>query len=110
MLKLISFITFLLFSYNLPAQTIQWENTIGGDQVEWNDFIQKTSDGNAIIGGYSYSNISGDKTENSKGLGDYWLVKLNINTGDLIWQSSSNNGQYIRYACNARRHRYPKRI
>ena len=38
--------------------------------------VQETSDGGYIIGGYSDSNISGDKTENSNGVDDYWVVKL----------------------------------
>lgn len=49
--RILLLISFLSFSYNLSAQTIQWENTIGGDDIEWNAFID----------GYSYSNISGDK-------------------------------------------------
>ena len=76
------------YTVKLFSQSIVWENTIGGNNTEWNSFIQKTSDGNAIIGGYSYSNISGDKTENSRGQGDYWLVKVNTDTGNLIWQKT----------------------
>ena len=34
-----------------------------------------------VVGGYSSSNISGDKTENSMGSTDYWVVKL---IGDSI--------------------------
>ncbi|MBK9638386.1 MAG: hypothetical protein IPO63_11415 [Bacteroidetes bacterium] len=37
--------------------------------------ILQTSDGGYILGGMSYSNISGDKTENSIGGIDYWIVK-----------------------------------
>ena len=94
MQKFILLITISLFSYNLSSQTIQWENTIGGDDIEWNDFTEKTNDGNVIIGGYSYSNISGDKTENSKGQSDFWLVKLNSNTGNLMWQKTIGGNSY----------------
>jgi gliding motility-associated-like protein len=82
------------YTIKLFSQSIVWENTIGGDNTEWNNFIQKTNDGNSIIGGYSYSNISGDKTENSRGQSDYWLVKLNTDTGDLIWQKTIGGNSY----------------
>jgi hypothetical protein len=50
----------------MSSQTIQWENTIGGNDTEWVDFIELSKDENYILGGYSYSNISGDKNENSR--------------------------------------------
>ncbi|RTY86619.1 T9SS type B sorting domain-containing protein [Flavobacterium sp. GT3R68] len=98
-----------IFSTKLNAQTIQWQNTIGGSNVEWTDFIENTRDGNHIIGGYSYSNISGDKTANSKGQGDFWLIKIDDTSGNLLWQktiggnnfdhlvsgSETQNGDYI---------------
>ncbi|MBK7971101.1 MAG: hypothetical protein IPK08_20465 [Bacteroidetes bacterium] len=37
--------------------------------------MTQTNDGGYILGGYSFSNISGDKTENSNGGNDYWIVK-----------------------------------
>jgi hypothetical protein len=60
----------------MSSQTIQWENTIGGNDTEWVDFIELSKDENYILGGYSYSNISGDKNENSRGLSDYWFIKI----------------------------------
>ena len=33
-----------------------------------------------LLGGYSTSNISGDKTENSRGADDFWVVNLNYST------------------------------
>ncbi|MBL0095589.1 MAG: hypothetical protein IPP46_03150 [Bacteroidetes bacterium] len=53
------------------------------DWGSWNDelySVQKTSDGGYILGGTSNSNFSGDKTENSRGGNDYWIVKP-INQG-----------------------------
>src|SRR5688572_17067739 len=47
---------------------IQWQNTIGGSGHDQLHAIQQTSDGGYVLGGYSFSNISGDKTENSNGL------------------------------------------
>jgi hypothetical protein len=63
-------------STRMSSQTIQWENIIGGNDTEWVDFIELSKDENYILGGYSYSNISGDKNENSRGLSDYWFIKI----------------------------------
>jgi hypothetical protein len=71
----------------MSSQTIQWENTIGGNDTEWVDFIELSKDENYILGGYSYSNISGDKNENSRGLSDYWFIKID-DTGNLLWQKT----------------------
>src|SRR5262249_53538525 len=37
--------------------------------------MQQTSDGGYILGGFSSSNTSGDKSEDSRGYSDYWVVK-----------------------------------
>ncbi|MBK6484946.1 MAG: T9SS type A sorting domain-containing protein [Chitinophagaceae bacterium] len=66
---------------------LQWQNTIGGSSTDYLSSIQQTSDGGYILGGPSYSGISGDKTEASQGLGDYWVVKLDA-TGDIQWQNT----------------------
>lgn len=46
--------------------------------------IQSTIDGNYIVGGYSQSAANGDKSENSHGNKDFWLVKINP-SGDKMW-------------------------
>lgn len=66
---------------------IEWQNTIGGDGSEVLSSVQNTSDGGFILGGRSDSDISGDKTENSLGDRDYWIVKLD-NTGIIEWQNT----------------------
>lgn len=63
-----------------------WENTIGGSEPEQADSIIQCIDGGYFVSGYSSSNISGDKTENSMG-GDYWVLKLN-NVGIIEWQNT----------------------
>ncbi|MBK9046195.1 MAG: hypothetical protein IPL74_05675 [Bacteroidetes bacterium] len=44
-------------------------------------------DGGYILGGGSNSNISGDKTENSLGLSDYWIIKTD-DTGNILFQNT----------------------
>lgn len=55
--------------------------------------IQQTADGGYVLGGSSDSNISGDKTENSYGLSDYWIVKID-DTGNVQWQQTIGGGGY----------------
>ena len=70
---------------------IDWENTIGGDQKDQLYTIAQCADGGYIIGGYSESGVSGDKTstdwENgfSEPTADYWVLRLDP-FGNIIWQ------------------------
>lgn len=65
---------------------IEWQNTIGGNGYDWMQSVQPTTNGGYIIGGWSDSGISGDKTKASKGGTDYWVVKIN-STGSIEWQN-----------------------
>lgn len=68
--------------------SIIWQNTIGGTLVEVLRIIKQTPDGGYFVGGYSASDISGDKTENARGPDtDYWVLKLNA-TGNIVWQKT----------------------
>lgn len=46
--------------------------------------INQTSDGGFILGGMSRSDISGDKSENSIGFLDFWIIKTDVQ-GDIQW-------------------------
>jgi hypothetical protein len=52
-----------------------WDKSVGGKQQEDVQSLIATNDG-CIILGTSISDISGDKTEKSRGGTDYWLIKL----------------------------------
>src|SRR6476660_4741092 len=54
------------------------QKAIGGNSSDDIGAISLTKDGGLIVGGTSYSNISGEKTENRRGpnYGDYWVIKL----------------------------------
>lgn len=71
---------------------ILWQKTIGGSGNDSLLSLKQTSDGGYIIGAGSNSNISGDKTENSRGGLDYWILKLN-SSGDIIWQKTYGGAQ-----------------
>ncbi len=64
-----------------------WDITIGGDSSDACRSSSPTVDGGYIIAGYSDSNISGEKTENSYGLQDYWIVKIDV-AGTIEWQKT----------------------
>jgi len=66
---------------------LQWENNFGGDGLDRPWEVQQTNDGGYIIGGYSPSNVSGDKSSPSRGLDDYWIVKVD-DTGGIQWDST----------------------
>ena len=66
---------------------IIWQHTIGGAGDDELTTIIQTSDGGYFLGGRSESNISGDKTENSYGIYDYWVVKTD-SLGDILWQKT----------------------
>ena len=79
----------LLSIFTIQAQdpNIQWQKTIGGSGTELLWSILETTDGGFFIGGTSDSNISGEKTEDSRGGQDYWVVKLD-NNGNILWQKT----------------------
>ena len=88
---------FILLTATVQAQEIEWQNTIGGNYTDQLYSIQQTTDGGYILGGWSESYISGDKTENSFGGSDYWVVKLD-SIGNIQWQNTiggnSGDGLY----------------
>ena len=66
---------------------ISWQKTIGGSSTDMLVTIRQTTDGGFIVGGSSISNASADKTENSNGAYDYWIMKL-TSTGSITWQNT----------------------
>jgi len=69
------------------APAIQWQNTIGGTLDDRLHAVKQTSDGGYILGGYSYSKNTGDKSENRIGDDDYWVVKVN-SLGVIEWEET----------------------
>jgi hypothetical protein len=71
---------------------IEWQKTIGGLYVDELKSIEQTKDGGYILGGYSNSPTSGEKTADNIGIGDYWIVKLD-NKGTIEWQKTIGGNQ-----------------
>lgn len=67
--------------------TVDWQKTIGGMYTDELKVICPLVNNEYLLGGYSNSPISGEKTTNTIGIGDYWILKINA-TGDIIWQQT----------------------
>lgn len=69
------------------AGNLEWEETIGGSGGDYLYAVLQTTDGGYLLGGYSDSGISGDKTDASVGFQDYWIVKTDA-SGGIEWQKT----------------------
>ncbi len=76
--------------------TIEWDNTLAGTQEDFLSSIIQTSDNGYLAAGYSESNASDDKSENSKGSNDYWVIKLD-STGETEWDNTIGAKNFIAY-------------
>ena len=86
---LLVFATFFFFNITtLQAQVaIKWDAAFGGSGNDVLQCQQQTSDGGYILGGTSTSPASGDKSKNSKGQEDYWIIKLDAK-GKKQWDKT----------------------
>jgi gliding motility-associated-like protein len=79
---------FWVMRLNLSDGSKIWDKTYGG--VEDDNFpsgLTRTLDDNIALVGESQSNAGNEKTENSKGGKDVWLIKMNKN-GEIIWDKT----------------------
>ena len=72
---------------------IQWDQTIGGNKADGLTSLQQISDGGYILAGYSFSDISGEKTENCRGSYDYWILKTN-SQGKVLWDKTIGGSSF----------------
>jgi hypothetical protein len=72
--------------------TVEWQKTLGGKYADELKGITVLKNGNYLVGGTSNSPVSGDKTEASFGLNDYWLLQLDT-TGNVVWQKTIGGAQ-----------------
>lgn len=62
----------------------KWDKRYGGLGDEYLYSLKQTIDGGFILGGSSNSDISGDVSEPTQGLSDYWIVKTD-SIGNKMW-------------------------
>ncbi len=68
-----------------------WDKRFGGTNLDYLTDILELSNGKILLLGYSDSNISGDKTQNSFGSYDYWIVEID-QSGNKIWDKQFGGG------------------
>jgi len=85
-----------------------WNKTLGSSGDDSLSSLTLTPSGELLVLGHSGSNANGNKSQNSKGSTDFWMVKLDEN-GSKIWDKtiggslwdhspkikSTNDGKYI---------------
>lgn len=72
-----------------------WDKTYGGTGADVMWGAVPTSDGGFLLGGYSGSGVNGDKTEPSRGGGDYWILKVD-SLGNKLWDKTyGGNNQEV---------------
>lgn len=64
-----------------------WDKTFGGSGEDDLQAVLETSDGGFLLGAFSASGISLDKSQDSKGLHDYWVIKLDA-LGNKLWDKT----------------------
>jgi hypothetical protein len=66
---------------------ILWDKTYGGSSTDVCQNVIEMENGDLILTGWSNSPISGNKTSDTNGSTDYWIVKTDAN-GNIIWDHS----------------------
>ena len=69
-----------------------WDKTFGGADLEYISSILQTADGGYIVGGFSESGISGDKSEASRGGSDNCIIKLDRNGNKVCNKTFGGSG------------------
>jgi len=66
---------------------VEWTQNYAGDEKDVLNAISKTPDHGFLLFGTSSSNKSPDKSENSRGKDDFWLIKVDA-YGNKIWDKT----------------------
>ncbi|MEP7171754.1 MAG: T9SS C-terminal target domain-containing protein, partial [Bacteroidota bacterium] len=85
---------FLHFTFSQNPLVKQWDYRFGGTDNDFLTWFEQTKDGGYILGGYSYSDSSGDKTQdnwdticNGFCTPDYWIIKID-SIGNKQWEKN----------------------
>src|SRR4051794_4458275 len=85
-----------LYSTSFTQTEIKLQKVAGGRADDNFSCLIVTSDGGTLAGGASYSGMSGTKTDTSRGIDDYWIVKYD-KSGAIQWDKTigSNSIDYL---------------
>ncbi|MBI2269131.1 MAG: hypothetical protein HYU69_02105 [Bacteroidetes bacterium] len=82
-----------------------WDKRFGGNRDDYLSDVLELKNGDLLLGGYSYSDAGGAKTNPNQGgvgsvYGDYWVVKTD-STGKKIWDRTygGTQGDYLSSMC-----------
>ena len=64
-----------------------WERAFGGTLDDGLFSMLQTTNGDFVLGGYSESGISGNKTSPNRGGRDFWVIRLDAN-GNAVWDQT----------------------
>jgi hypothetical protein len=70
-----------------------WQKGMGGSGQDMLACVLLTNDGGYILAGSSESDKSLDKKEDSRGLSDFWIIKLNAKGGEEWQKTIGGSGQ-----------------
>jgi hypothetical protein len=68
-----------------------WDKTFGAGSATYLRSLAATNDGGYLLGGHTVSNALRDKSEDSKGGDDYWIIKIDGN-GNKVWDKTIGGG------------------
>ncbi|MBJ6110675.1 T9SS type A sorting domain-containing protein [Hymenobacter sp. BT523] len=66
-----------------PSGSQRWAQSVGGASNELGNNMAVLANGDLLLAGTSDSNVGRDKTANSRGVADIWVVKMSTSTGAL---------------------------
>ncbi|WP_133299945.1 putative Ig domain-containing protein [Larkinella punicea] len=72
---------------------LRWDKTFGGSSSDGTPEVVQTADGGFLLGGSSSSNASGDKSENSRGGLDYWVIRMDAQ-GNKLWDKTFGGSEW----------------
>ena len=78
---------FSIFCSSLSAQSIEWQQVLGGIHSEYLYDVKSTPDYGFLLAGSSFSEDSGNKSEKGQGDLDYFLWKMD-ESGKMEWQKT----------------------
>jgi hypothetical protein len=71
----------------------QWQKTIGSTGDDQLYVVHTTQDGHYLLGGNSNSETGDDKRSSNENGTDSWVIKLDKDNKDILWQETYNIGK-----------------
>ncbi|MEO1411974.1 MAG: hypothetical protein AAFW73_18945, partial [Bacteroidota bacterium] len=81
---------FWLVKFDANDGDVLWDQRYGGNSTEQLSYLISTSDGGYLLGGWSFSDASGEKSQDNVGFpwfNDYWIVKTDAD-GNFQWDAT----------------------